>query len=41
VTGTTLAIVLPTISTTSKGKFDMSTSSDQDLKGYLPMFKEP
>jgi len=29
VTGNTLAIVSPNITTTSKGKFDMATSSDR------------
>ena len=41
VIGTTLAIVWPNISTTSKGRFDMATSFDRGLKGYLPVLKEP
>jgi hypothetical protein len=40
VTGTTLAIVWPTISTTSKGKLDTATSSDQKSQQYLPRLKE-
>ncbi len=40
VTGTTLAIVCPNISATSRGKFDMSASSDQVPKGYPLMLKE-
>ena len=43
VTGTTLAIVWPSISTTSMGRLDISAaSSDQvALKGYPPALKEP
>jgi hypothetical protein len=33
VMGTTLAIVLPNISTTSRGKLDMAASSDQGTQG--------
>ena len=33
VIGTTLAIVWPSISTISKGKFDMTASSDRGLSG--------
>jgi hypothetical protein len=39
--GTTLAIVWPSISTTSRGKLDMVASSDQGYQGYLPALKEP
>jgi hypothetical protein len=36
-----LAIVWPNISTTSKGRLDMATSSDWESQGYLPVLKEP
>jgi hypothetical protein len=41
VIGTTLAIVWPSISTTSRGKFDMAASSDQVPQPYRFMLKEP
>src|SRR5258705_9190867 len=41
VIGTTLAIVWPNISTTSRGKFGMATSSDQVSQGYPFVLKEP
>ena len=41
VIGTTLAIVWPNISTTSKGRLDMVTSSDRGYQGYWPVLKEP
>jgi hypothetical protein len=37
VIGTTLAMVWPSISTTSRGKFDMAASSGQVLRG-IPSF---
>jgi hypothetical protein len=40
VTGTTLAIVWPSISTTSRGKLDMAASSDQETSGYPLALKE-
>ena len=40
VIGTTLAIVWPSISTISSGKFDMRASSDRALQRYPVMLKE-
>jgi len=39
--GTTLAIVWPSISTTSRGRLDISASSDQVSEGYPFALKEP
>ena len=42
VIGTTLAIVWPSISTTSSGRLDMAASSDQESLRRTPrMLKEP
>ncbi len=41
VMGTTLAIVWPSISTTSSGKSDMAASSDQGYQAYPFILKEP
>jgi hypothetical protein len=41
VMGTTLAIVWPSISTTSRARLDMDTSSDQVSQGYPFVLKEP
>src|SRR6202158_5231667 len=39
--GTSLAIVWPSISTTSRGRLDMDASSDRVSQGYPLVFKEP
>jgi hypothetical protein len=40
VTGTTLAMVWPTISMTSIGKFDITASFDRTRQGYPLALKE-
>jgi hypothetical protein len=41
VTGTTLMMVWPSISTTSSARLDMAASSDPSSQGYASPLKEP